>query len=139
MLHIIWSIIIGFIIGLIARAIMPGAQHLGFIMTTLLGIGGSIVGGLDRPVVFQTGARCGVSSGRFHHVDHWRNNSALYLDKISGLTKSIRTLGEETSRVDCALDVPSSPFAVVSAYKTKVPLLMCLAFVKPLSVNECSL
>jgi uncharacterized membrane protein YeaQ/YmgE (transglycosylase-associated protein family) len=46
MLHIIWSIIVGFIIGLIARAIMPGVQHLGFIMTTLLGIGGSIVGGL---------------------------------------------------------------------------------------------
>ena len=46
MLHIIWSIIIGFIVGLIARAIMPGIQHLGFIMTTLLGIGGSILGGL---------------------------------------------------------------------------------------------
>jgi uncharacterized membrane protein YeaQ/YmgE (transglycosylase-associated protein family) len=46
MLHIIWSIIVGFIIGLIARAIMPGMQHLGFIMTALLGIGGSIVGGL---------------------------------------------------------------------------------------------
>jgi len=46
MLHIIWSIILGFIVGLIARAIMPGIQHLGFIMTTLLGIGGSIVGGL---------------------------------------------------------------------------------------------
>jgi uncharacterized membrane protein YeaQ/YmgE (transglycosylase-associated protein family) len=46
MLHIIWSIFVGFIIGLIARAIMPGMQHLGFIMTTLLGIGGSIVGGL---------------------------------------------------------------------------------------------
>jgi uncharacterized membrane protein YeaQ/YmgE (transglycosylase-associated protein family) len=46
MLHIIWSIIVGFVIGLIARAIMPGMQHLGFIMTALLGIGGSIVGGL---------------------------------------------------------------------------------------------
>ncbi len=46
MLHIIWSIIVGFIVGLIARAIMPGVQHLGFIMTTLLGIGGSIIGGL---------------------------------------------------------------------------------------------
>jgi uncharacterized membrane protein YeaQ/YmgE (transglycosylase-associated protein family) len=46
MLHIIWSIIIGFIIGLIARAVMPGMQHLGFIATTLLGIGGSIIGGL---------------------------------------------------------------------------------------------
>ena len=46
MLHIIWSIIIGFIVGLCARAILPGVQHLGFIMTTLLGIGGSILGGL---------------------------------------------------------------------------------------------
>jgi uncharacterized membrane protein YeaQ/YmgE (transglycosylase-associated protein family) len=46
MLHIIWSIIVGFVVGLIARSIMPGVQHLGFIMTTLLGIGGSIVGGL---------------------------------------------------------------------------------------------
>ena len=46
MLHIIWSIIVGFIIGLIARTIMPGAQHLGFIATTLVGVGGSIVGGL---------------------------------------------------------------------------------------------
>jgi uncharacterized membrane protein YeaQ/YmgE (transglycosylase-associated protein family) len=46
MLHIIWSIVVGFIVGLIARSVMPGVQHLGFIMTTLLGIGGSIVGGL---------------------------------------------------------------------------------------------
>ena len=44
MLHIIWSIIVGFIIGLIARAIMH--EHLGFIATTLVGIGGSVVGGL---------------------------------------------------------------------------------------------
>jgi len=46
MLHIIWYIIVGFVVGLIARAVMPGVQHLGFILTTLLGIGGSIVGGL---------------------------------------------------------------------------------------------
>ena len=46
MLHIIWSIIVGFIVGLIARAIKPGIQHLSFIMTTLLGIGGSIIGGV---------------------------------------------------------------------------------------------
>ena len=46
MLHIIWYIIVGLVVGLIARAIMPGVQHLGLIMTTLLGIGGSIVGGL---------------------------------------------------------------------------------------------
>ena len=46
MLNIIWMIIIGFIAGLIARAIVPGVDAMGFWMTTGLGILGSIVGGL---------------------------------------------------------------------------------------------
>ena len=46
MLHIIWSIIVGFIVGFIAEKLMPGVHHLGFWMTALLGIGGSIIGGL---------------------------------------------------------------------------------------------
>lgn len=43
-MHIIGVIIIGFIVGLIARALMPGKDVAGFIVTTLLGIGGAIVG-----------------------------------------------------------------------------------------------
>lgn len=46
MLHIIWSVIVGFFVGLIARAIMPGAHPMGFIETSLVGIVGSVVGGL---------------------------------------------------------------------------------------------
>ena len=46
MFHILWSIIVGFIVGLIARALMPGIQHMGFIETTVIGIVGSVVGGL---------------------------------------------------------------------------------------------
>jgi uncharacterized membrane protein YeaQ/YmgE (transglycosylase-associated protein family) len=46
MLHIIWSILVGFFIGLIARAIMPGAEHMGFLATSIVGILGSVVGGL---------------------------------------------------------------------------------------------
>ncbi|MFC3336960.1 GlsB/YeaQ/YmgE family stress response membrane protein [Paracandidimonas soli] len=42
---IISMIIIGFIVGLLARAIMPGDQKLGFILTVLLGIVGSVVAG----------------------------------------------------------------------------------------------
>ena len=45
MVHLIWSVIVGFVIGLIARAILPGADSMGFILTTLVGIGGSLVGG----------------------------------------------------------------------------------------------
>jgi uncharacterized membrane protein YeaQ/YmgE (transglycosylase-associated protein family) len=44
MLHILWSIIVGFIVGLLASAIMH--THLGLVGTTLLGIVGSVVGGL---------------------------------------------------------------------------------------------
>ena len=42
---IIGMIVIGFIVGLVARAILPGTQALGFILTTLLGIAGSFVAG----------------------------------------------------------------------------------------------
>ncbi len=45
MLHAIWYVITGFIVGLLARAVLPGADHMGLIATTLLGIVGSVVGG----------------------------------------------------------------------------------------------
>ena len=40
---IIWAIIIGFIVGLIAKFLMPGRDPGGFIVTTLLGIVGALV------------------------------------------------------------------------------------------------
>jgi uncharacterized membrane protein YeaQ/YmgE (transglycosylase-associated protein family) len=46
MLNIIWHIIVGFVVGLLARAVMPGAQAMGLIMTTLLGVVGGVAGGL---------------------------------------------------------------------------------------------
>lgn len=42
---IISMIIVGFIVGLLARAIMPGDQKMGIIMTVVLGIIGSVVAG----------------------------------------------------------------------------------------------
>jgi uncharacterized membrane protein YeaQ/YmgE (transglycosylase-associated protein family) len=46
MLHLIWSVIIGFFVGLLARALLPGVDRMGFIATTLVGIVGSVIGGL---------------------------------------------------------------------------------------------
>jgi uncharacterized membrane protein YeaQ/YmgE (transglycosylase-associated protein family) len=40
---LIWTIVIGFIVGLIARAIKPGDDKLGIIMTSLLGIVGAFL------------------------------------------------------------------------------------------------
>ncbi|HUH87675.1 MAG TPA: GlsB/YeaQ/YmgE family stress response membrane protein [Pusillimonas sp.] len=42
---IISMIIVGFIVGLIARAVMPGDQKLGIIWTIVLGIVGALVAG----------------------------------------------------------------------------------------------
>ena len=39
-------IVFGFIVGLVARAVVPGRQGMGYVATTLLGIAGAIVGGL---------------------------------------------------------------------------------------------
>jgi len=46
MLHMIGHAIFGLIIGLLARAVMPGAQHMGLILTMILGIVGASLGGL---------------------------------------------------------------------------------------------
>jgi len=45
MINIIGWIVIGFLSGLLARFFYPGAIEMGWIMTTLLGIGGSFAGG----------------------------------------------------------------------------------------------
>jgi uncharacterized membrane protein YeaQ/YmgE (transglycosylase-associated protein family) len=45
MIHFLWMFIIGIVVGAIARLIIPGSEHLGILMTGLLGIAGSFVGG----------------------------------------------------------------------------------------------
>ena len=47
----VWMIIIGFVVGLIARALMPGRDPAGFIVTVLLGIVGSFLAGFMGQVL----------------------------------------------------------------------------------------
>jgi len=42
-MSIIWAIIIGFIVGIVAKFLMPGRDGGGFIVTALLGIVGAVV------------------------------------------------------------------------------------------------
>ena len=44
-MHYVWMAIIGFIVGLIARAVLPGTQSLGIILTAVLGIAGAFIAG----------------------------------------------------------------------------------------------
>ena len=42
MWHLFWTILIGFVAGMIAKAVTPGKGPSGFLLTSVLGIAGSI-------------------------------------------------------------------------------------------------
>jgi uncharacterized membrane protein YeaQ/YmgE (transglycosylase-associated protein family) len=46
LLSLLWAIVVGFVVGVLARWIFPGVVEMGFWLTTAIGIGGSLVGGL---------------------------------------------------------------------------------------------
>ena len=43
---IIWTLIVGLIIGLLGRLILPGRQNISLLMTTIIGVVASLIGGL---------------------------------------------------------------------------------------------
>jgi uncharacterized membrane protein YeaQ/YmgE (transglycosylase-associated protein family) len=45
-MQILGLIVIGIVIGLLARLVLPGRQRIGVGLTVLLGIGGALVGGI---------------------------------------------------------------------------------------------
>ncbi len=53
-------VVVGLIVGAIARWIMPGAHAMGLIRTCLIGIAGSIVGGFISALIWRS------PEGRFH-------------------------------------------------------------------------
>ena len=59
---IIGTILVGLIVGALARFVMPGEQKMGWILTILLGIGGSVAGRLHRRARWA-GTRPGQGAG----------------------------------------------------------------------------
>ena len=59
-MNIIWTIIVGLIVGILARWFCPGTIPMTWWMTALLGIGGSIIGGLISSLIWRS------PDGRFH-------------------------------------------------------------------------
>lgn len=43
---ILWTIVLGLVIGIIAKFLHPGKENMGFLMTILLGIAGSFLAGV---------------------------------------------------------------------------------------------
>ena len=59
-LSIIGVIIVGFLVGVLARWFYPGVVEMGWVMTTVLGIAGSFLGGLLSSALFKS------PDGNFH-------------------------------------------------------------------------
>ena len=57
----IWMALVGFVVGLVARAVLPGTQSLGLILTAVLGIAGSFAAGFIGQAVgfYQAGQGAG--------------------------------------------------------------------------------
>lgn len=53
---ILLFLVFGFIVGLLARALMPGKQSMGIVMTALLGCAGSLLGGFIGNLIAGVGA-----------------------------------------------------------------------------------
>ena len=55
-MHIIGMVIIGLIAGALARLLLPGRDPMGIIMTIILGIAGSFVGGFIATLLWRDAA-----------------------------------------------------------------------------------
>lgn len=55
MLHWLWIILIGLIIGIVAKFLMPGKDPGGFIITAIIGIVGAFIGGWIARAIFGVG------------------------------------------------------------------------------------
>lgn len=57
-MHVIYFVVFGLIVGVIARALVPGREPGGWVMSILIGIAGSVVGGfLGRAMSFYGSAQ----------------------------------------------------------------------------------
>ena len=59
-MSIVWMIIVGFIVGVLARFVYPGAIAMGFWATAIVGIVGSVVGGVIGGLIWRS------ADGKFH-------------------------------------------------------------------------
>ncbi|MFZ1246668.1 MAG: GlsB/YeaQ/YmgE family stress response membrane protein [Azonexus sp.] len=64
---IVWTILVGLVVGVIAKLLHPGKENMGFIATVLLGIGGSVLAGMLGQAMgwYQAGEGAGFVASVF--------------------------------------------------------------------------
>lgn len=63
-MRILWTLLIGFVIGVIAKLLHPGREDMGFVATLLLGMGGSFAAGLVGQMLgwYRAGQGAGLAA-----------------------------------------------------------------------------
>ena len=51
--RVVWYVIVGLIVGVLARLILPGRQQMNMLMTILIGVVGALVGGFLWELIFS--------------------------------------------------------------------------------------
>lgn len=57
---LLWTVIIGLVVGLLARLLLPGRDPMGLLMTAILGIAGSFVGTFIGRALFRGNYSAGI-------------------------------------------------------------------------------
>lgn len=63
-MSILWTILIGFVVGVIAKLLHPGKEDMGFVSTVLLGMGGSFATGIVGQLLgwYRAGQGAGLAA-----------------------------------------------------------------------------
>jgi uncharacterized membrane protein YeaQ/YmgE (transglycosylase-associated protein family) len=63
-MSILWTILIGFVVGVIAKLLHPGKEDMGFVSTVLLGMGGSFAAGIVGQLLgwYRAGQGAGLAA-----------------------------------------------------------------------------
>ena len=80
---LIWTVIVGLIVGFLARWFYPGPVPMAWWLTALIGIGGSIVGGLISSLIWKS------PEGRFHPAG-WIMSIAGAMILLYGYTQLVK-------------------------------------------------
>ena len=80
MLHLIWYIIVGFLAGCVAKALLH--THLSITWTVVLGIVGSIIGGAVTHLFYPPSAGGSISPRRFNCFHTRRNLGPFSLAQV---------------------------------------------------------
>ena len=90
---VVWTIVLGFVIGVFAKLLHPGKESMGFLMTILLGIAGSFLAGVIGQSLgwYQAGEGAGFIASVSSPSSCWRSMAACARGRVGmGVPEALR-------------------------------------------------